>query len=84
MTVLENMGDISQIVTFRDIESLYVILDVEPLLWTRLVLEWSLGVRSHIGAGDRAWRRRWAGTNSPTKLVDRLGVTDGRDLDGCS
>src|SRR5271168_3995246 len=54
-TVLENMGDISQIVTFCNIESLYVILDVEPLLWTRLMLEGSLGMRCHILEGEVSW-----------------------------
>ena len=54
-TVLENMGDISQIVTFCNIESLYVILDVEPLLWTGLMLEGSLGMRCHILEGEVSW-----------------------------
>jgi hypothetical protein len=59
------MGDISQIVTFCNIESLYVVLDAEPLLWTRLMLEGSLGMRSHIEAGDRLRGRSWLGPTVP-------------------
>ena len=77
--MLEGMGDISQVVTFDDVESLYIILDIQPLLWIRFGIRGSLSSRSHsrmvIGG-------RWgvALTNGPTKLVERLDVTAGNGM----
>ena len=47
MTVFEDLGDISQIMAFEDVQSLDVILDAEPILRTWL---WngSLDIKSHV------------------------------------
>jgi hypothetical protein len=51
--VFEDMGHISQIMALDDVESLYVVLDIEPFLWTRLRIEGSLDCSSHGSDYDR-------------------------------
>ena len=63
--VPEYVGDISQIVAFEDVKSLYVILDIEPLLWTRLGISSSLRSRSHVESGDRLGGRGGARPRVP-------------------